>query len=136
MSIKLKDDPDVKSFSIYNLDNSILPFIGFKLKKYESAISYTGENHPKLEKPKIFVIYLIDNENTLTQIAKYSLKSNTIFMEEYIYNNLDKLRFKIKLENGYTLSLNNICNLELSITYMQSDTFLDENSDSTYSFVN
>jgi len=136
LSIKLKDDPDVKSFSIYNLDNSILPFIGFKLKKYESAISYTGENHPKLEKPKIFVIYLIDNENTLTQIAKYSLKSNTIFMEEYIYNNLDKLRFKIKLENGYTLSLNNICNLELSITYMQSDTFLDENSDSTYSFVN
>ena len=136
LNIKLKDDPDVKSFSIYNLDNSILPFIGFKLKKYESAISYTGENHPKLEKPKIFVIYLIDNENTLTQIAKYSLKSNTIFMEEYIYNNLDKLRFKIKLENGYTLSLNNICNLELSITYMQSDTFLDENSDSTYSFVN
>jgi len=136
LTIKLKDDPDVKSFSIYNLDNSILPFIGFKLKKYESAISYTGENHPKLEKPKIFVIYLIDNENTLTQIAKYSLKSNTIFMEEYIYNNLDKLRFKIKLENGYTLSLNNICNLELSITYMQSDTFLDENSDSTYSFVN
>ena len=44
--------------------------------------------------------------------------------------------FKIKLESGYTLSLNNISNLELSITYNETDSFIDESTDSTYSFVN
>ena len=136
LTIKLSKKSDITSFSIYNFDNSILPFFGFKLRKYEGAVIYTSENKPKLQKPNIYNIYLIDNDNTSSKIAKYSFTSKTVFMDEYTYNSLQKLRFKIKLENGYLLSLSNISNLELSITYTETDSFIDESTDSTYSFVN
>jgi hypothetical protein len=143
VSINLKENSEYIGFSIYNLDNSILPTLGFSLKKYENAINYTSEdkiNLSSLSKPNIYNIFLVDNENTLIRIGKYSVNSSTVFMDDYSYENLQNIRLKFKLQNDYPLSIDNISNIELSITFtdtsesVQTNTM--SNNDSTYSFTN
>lgn len=143
ISINLKENSEYTGFNIYNFDNSILPTFGFSLKKYENAINYTSEdkiNFSSLSKPNIYNIFLVDNENTLICIGKYSVKSSTVFMDDYSYENLQNLRLKFKLQNDYSLSIDNISNVELSITYTDtSESVLTNtvgNNDSTYSFIN
>ena len=138
--IKLKENSEYTGFSIYNFDNSILPTLGFSLKKYENAISYTSEdkiNLSSLSKPNIYNIHLVDSENTLLSIGKYSVKSGTVFMDDYSYENLQDLRLKFKLQSDYPLGIDNISSVELSITYTDTSESIQNNSvsnnDSTYS---
>ena len=58
-------------------------------------------------------------------------------MDTYKYTDLEKLRFKIKLQSGYELTNSHINNLELSINYIENDSFTINNTESTsYSFTN
>ena len=141
--IKLKENSEYTGFSIYNFDNSILPTLGFSLKKYENAISYTSEdkiNLSSLSKPNIYNIHLVDSENTLLSIGKYSVKSGTVYMDDYSYENLQDLRLKFKLQSDYPLGIDNISSVELSITYTDTSESVQNNTvsnnDSTYSFIN
>ena len=136
ISVKLKKNDDYNSFNIYNLENSLLLNLGFTHKKYENAVKYNSENKLNLKLPNIYNFYLIDKSNDLIKLGKYNKNNGSIFMDEYKYNNLEKLRFKIKLDSGYCLNINNIKNLELSIEYVENTLEYNSNNSESYSFSN
>jgi hypothetical protein len=114
VTIKIKDTKKNDKLNLYNLQNSILPTLGFTQSKYEGAITYKAENKYNLSENQIYHIYEMSNNKC---VGKYSTKTNTIFMDENKYENLNKLRLKLKLENNFVLSKNFVKNIELGILY-------------------
>ena len=114
VTIKIKDIKKNDKLNLYNLQNSILPTLGFTQSKYEGAITYKADKKYNLSENEIYNIYEMSNNNC---IGKYSTKTNIIFMNNNKYENMNKLRLKIKLENDFVLDKNFIKTIELGICY-------------------
>ena len=123
--IKIKDLKKNNKLNLYNLQNSILPTLGFTQSKYEGAITYKAENKYNLSENQIYYIYEMSNNQ---RIGKYSTKTKTIFMDNNKYEDLNKLRIKLKLDNDFILGKNFVKNIELGICYKSKVLENEENA--------
>ena len=62
------------------------------------------------------------------RIGKYSTKTKTIFMDNNKYEDLNKLRIKLKLDNDFILGKNFVKNIELGICYKSKVLENEENA--------
>ena len=125
VTIKIKDTKKNDKLNLYNLQNSILPTLGFTQSKYEGAITYKAEQKYNLSGNHIYYIYEMSNNNC---IGKYSTKTRSIFMDQNKYENMNKLRLKVKLENDFVLDNNLIKNIELGISFNDIENENDNNT--------